>query len=64
MFWGRPPAPVSNIPPPFIKGTIDNIFAEVLIQELGISLLNNHIRFPLQIVSNLSCSSNVKLVAD
>ena len=31
----EPPAPVSNKPPPFIKGTIDNIFAEVPTSKIG-----------------------------
>jgi hypothetical protein len=62
--FGDPPAPVSNIPPPFIKGTIDNILAEVPNSRIGINQLNNHATtFPVtEIVSNFR-SSNVKLVA-
>src|SRR5690606_28707335 len=31
----EPPAPVSNKPPPFINGTIDNIFADVPNSKIG-----------------------------
>jgi hypothetical protein len=43
MFRADPPAPVSNKPPPFINGTIDNIFADVPSSRIGINLLNNHV---------------------
>ncbi len=34
-FGAEPPAPVSNNPPPFINGTIDNIFADVPTSKIG-----------------------------
>ena len=34
-FGAEPPAPVSNKPPPFIKGTMDNILALVPTSRIG-----------------------------
>src|SRR5690606_19827561 len=41
-FGADPPAPASNNPPPFINGTIDNIFADVPTSKIG----NNSVKQP------------------
>ena len=53
VFGADPPAPVSNSPPPFIKGTIESIFALVPTSRIG----NRSVRWSqtLPVTETVSC---------